>query len=301
MRPLAAWPDAGPDGLPWPVLAAWGVLAAILVPVAVRGLAALARAAMSPAALPVGLRLLQPWARAIGGRLAFLPQPLLRSGRRLLERAALDGQLDAPSLVALCLLTGAAGAALSTMLFAAGLVPGGLWPAAALLGAAWPPWWLRGVARRRGEDMERQLAFLLDLLVLATEAGLGLASALGRVTDELPAGPLREAFERAMREIRAGRPRDEALSALAQRSGLRSLSQFAAALAGAARQGTGLGPLLRAQADQRRSERFQRAEKAALEAPVKLLAPLVICIFPGTFVVLMFPVAMRLLDQGMLR
>ena len=104
-----------------------------------------------------------------------------------------------------------------------------------------------------------------------------------------------------LRDIRAGRSRSEALHDLSARLALPAISSLVAALLVAERQGGALGPVLRAQAEQRRSERFLRAEKLAMEAPVKMLLPLLVFIFPCTFAMLLFPVVVRFLEEGWLR
>ena len=97
---------------------------------------------------------------------------------------------------------------------------------------------------------------------------------------------------------RTGKPRIEALRAMALRTRTAEVSLWVDAIAQAESMGMSLGPLLRSQSDQRRQERFHRAEKRALEAPVKMLLPLIFCIFPCTFIVLAFPIAMKILHSG---
>jgi tight adherence protein C len=108
-------------------------------------------------------------------------------------------------------------------------------------------------------------------------------------------------FIRVMRDLRAGRARADALRGLADRLGLPAISSLVSALLTAEKQGASLGKILRAQAEQRRNERFLRAERLAMEAPVKMLLPLLLFIFPCTFLILFFPVASRLLGEGWLR
>lgn len=215
----------------------------------------------------------------------------------LLRAAALDALLEAADIVALQLLAGVLlGGA---VLFVSG---GAVLPAAsaAFVGAALPVLRLRDLGRSRKRRAMRQLPALLDLLTLALEAGQGVSSALALAAERLPAGPLRDELDRVQAEVRTGRTRAAALQALAQRLAMPAASQLAATLAAGERQGASLGGLLRAQAAQRRQERFVRAERMALQAPVKLLAPLAICIFPGTFAVLFVPVVVRLLSEGVL-
>jgi tight adherence protein C len=159
------------------------------------------------------------------------------------------------------------------------------------------PWlWLRDAARRREREVQRDLPFYLDVLVLALESGGTLSVALRAATERAPDSALRRAFERVLVDIRTGRGRAEALRALAERMDVAALVPLVAALVQADASGSSLAAVLRAQADQRLAERFTAAERRALEAPVKMLGPLVLCIFPCTFLVLAFPLVMRFVD-----
>jgi tight adherence protein C len=142
----------------------------------------------------------------------------------------------------------------------------------------------------------RDLPVYVDMLILALEAGGALSVALRVATDRCPDSVLRRAFERVQVDLRAGRARAEALRALGDRLDVAAITPFVAALVQADGSGASLAAVLRAQADQRLAERFTRAEKLALEAPVKMLGPLVLCIFPCTFLVLGFPVVVRFFD-----
>ena len=112
--------------------------------------------------------------------------------------------------------------------------------------------------------------------------------------------PLRRELSRVLRDIRAGRTRAEALRDLVERTGGAPIRNLVGSLIQAERTGSSLGPLMRAQAEQLRSERFQRAEKRAMEAPVKLLGPLVTFIFPTTFLVLIFLIVSKAIQEGVL-
>lgn len=168
----------------------------------------------------------------------------------------------------------------------------------ALVGTALPLAWLRDRGQARREALTRQLPFQLDLVVLAIDAGMSLPAAIEQAVVHAPAGALREAWQRTLSDLRAGRPRAEALQAFADRTDVPATRVLAAALIGALAQGAALGPLLRAQAEQRRHERFIAAETQAMRAPVRMLAPLALCVFPCTFIVLMFPLASRLIEEG---
>jgi tight adherence protein C len=157
---------------------------------------------------------------------------------------------------------------------------------------------LRRQARRRFERIRRQLPFLIDLVAMSVESGLPVAAALAQAVERSPSGPLREEFLRALGDIKAGRSRDEALTALSDRVAQPALTQFILALLAIARDGGSVLHLLKTIAEQQRSDRLIRAEHQAMQAPVKLLLPLVVFIFPGTFAILLYPVIARVIVQG---
>lgn len=199
-------------------------------------------------------------------------------------------------LAAMLLMVGAATGA--WVVFEAGVIDAvvmALVPA--LVGFLWPRLALRSRARKRRDTLRRELPFLLDMITLCVQAGMNLHGALQQAASLGPAGPLRDELRGVMGELRAGRPRMQALQALAERSGLDEIQSLVVALAQAEHTGMSLAPLLLSQSAQRRSERFLRAEKLALEAPVKMLFPMVLCIFPCTFMVIAFPVVIRLLVE----
>lgn len=166
----------------------------------------------------------------------------------------------------------------------------------AMLAAAWPVLRLRDQIKKRKQAMLREFPFMLDMVTLCVEAGLNLHGALRQAAQHGPEGPLREELHHLLSDIRAGAGRTEALTQWAARCDLPPLHHFVAAVAQAEHSGMSLGPVLRAQADQRRNERFLLAEKKALEAPVKMMFPLVFCIFPCSFLIIAFPIATQFLD-----
>jgi tight adherence protein C len=156
---------------------------------------------------------------------------------------------------------------------------------------------LRDRRKKRETYILKQLPTFLDFLTMAVQAGMNLSGALTQTIEKGPAGPLKIEFEKVMRDIRAGMHRVDALRAMAERLELKEVTSFVNAVAQAEKTGSSLGATLKIQADQRRVERFQRAEKMAMEAPVKLIFPLVAFIFPMTFIVLGFPIAMKFLYE----
>ena len=142
----------------------------------------------------------------------------------------------------------------------------------------------------------RELPAYLDLLTVCVEAGATLTAGVNQIIDGAPDSPLRRYFEHVLREVRGGQLRAHAFERVAALYAVPSLSTLAAALGHAESTGMSLGGILRAQGQQRMVERFARAEKLAMQAPVKLLGPLILCIFPCTFVVLAVPIVVRLAE-----
>ena len=147
---------------------------------------------------------------------------------------------------------------------------------------------------QRRKQIDRDLPFVLDMMRLCVESGLGVHGALQQVVQYGPAGPLQDELVYALSTMRTGTPRVSALQALADRSDSSAVRQWVAAMIQADRLGMRLGLLLREHAAQCRADRLLRAEQLAMEAPVKMLLPLIGCIFPCTFIVLAFPIVMQI-------
>jgi tight adherence protein C len=170
----------------------------------------------------------------------------------------------------------------------------------AALGWVYPDIWLREHTKKRNLVILKSLPFFLDIVTLSIESGLNLTGAISQSVDKCKPGPLVLEFNRVLRDIRAGKPRVDALRDLAERLDFAPISSLVSALVQGELMGSSLAPILRAQSDQRRTERFLRAEKLAMEAPVKMLGPLILFIFPCTFAVLAFPIVMKFLGSGMM-
>jgi tight adherence protein C len=173
--------------------------------------------------------------------------------------------------------------------------------AALLLASAALGYFLPVLARdftiqRRQRAIFETLPDALDLMLICVEAGLSVDAAMQRVADEirLRSSELADELGVLVAEIRAGAPRDEALRRMAGRTGLVEVSSFASLVAQAERFGTSLGAALRVQAEALRTTRRLEAEERAAKVPVKLLIPLVFCIFPSLFIVLLGPAAIRI-------
>ncbi len=160
-----------------------------------------------------------------------------------------------------------------------------------------PILWLRQAVSRRQRSILRSLPFVLDLLTLSVEAGLDFMSALQRNVERRRLDALGEELVRVIREVQLGTPRRNALRAMSRRIDLPDMRSVVNALVQADELGVSIGAILRIQSDQIRQRRFDRAERLANEAPVKLLGPLLLFIFPSVFLILLGPVLYRLSQQ----
>lgn len=156
--------------------------------------------------------------------------------------------------------------------------------------AAQPGLWLAARIRERHLLLQKALPFVMDLLTLSVEAGTDFMSALQRIIDRRTIDPMGEELIRVLREIQLGKTRRDALRDMAQRIDQPDVRAVLQALVQADELGVGLGGILRIQSAQIRNKRFERAEKLANEAPVKLLFPLIAFIFPAVFLILLGPI-----------
>jgi tight adherence protein C len=168
-----------------------------------------------------------------------------------------------------------------------------------LIGFFLPEFWLNDSRKRRELAVIRAMPTYLDFITMAVEAGLNLQGALAQAMEKAPPSPLRNEFGIVLRDLRSGLPRADALRRMADRLEINEVTSFVSSMIQAERMGSSLAAVLRIQAEQRRNERFQRAEKMAMEAPIKLTFPLIAFIFPVTFIVLGFPIAMKFMSEGM--
>jgi tight adherence protein C len=148
----------------------------------------------------------------------------------------------------------------------------------------------------RQTEVKLSLPFAIDLLVVSAEAGLGFDMAMNRVTEKMD-GALSDEFKRTMEEVKLGTPRKTALKNMTDRVEVEELDSFVSAVIQAEELGASIGEVLRIQADQIRTRRRQTIEEEAQKAPVKMLIPMVLFIFPTIFIVVLGPVGLKLYEE----
>jgi tight adherence protein C len=163
-------------------------------------------------------------------------------------------------------------------------------------GAALPFILLNQRIKERKKNIQKDLPDVLDLLTVSVEAGLGFDGALAKLAEKMK-GALVEEFTRVLQEIRVGVTRREALHALGARCDVPDLSLFTTSLVQADQLGVSIGNVLRVQSAAMREKRRQRAEEKAMKAPVKMLLPLVLFIFPTIFIILLGPAMIQIMDS----
>lgn len=248
------------------------------------------------------LKLLWPFIQIIANFLVvFFPYEMLERTETKITHSGVSYLLNAEQFIALRIISAiiAPLLALFIMICLENFQP--IWfIITPLLGFMLPVIWLSDTRKRRDDAVIRTLPVYLDFLTMCVEGGLNLQGALGQAMEKATPGPLRNEFAVVLRDLRAGLSRADALRRMAERLDIQEITSFVSSIVQAEKMGASLGNVLRVQSDQRRSERFQRAEKQAMEAPVKLVFPLVLFIFPVTFIILLFPIAMKFVGEGML-
>ncbi len=261
---------------------------------------------------PFSERVILPMARKLGEFVTrFTPQASLQSIQHQLDLAGNPRGLDATMFYLSRL--AAAGALAAGTLALSFVVPKGSFLAfaagpakiiliaigVAVFGFFVPSLMLRSKITRRQDVITKAMPDALDLLTVCVEAGLGFDQAMSKVCEKWN-NELSMAFERVINEIRLGKLRREALRDMSDRVGVADLTSFVAAIIQADQLGVSIGKVLRIQSDQMRIKRRQRAEKKAHEAPVKMLIPMVLLIFPSIYIVLLGPSAIQVMKSGVL-
>ncbi len=154
--------------------------------------------------------------------------------------------------------------------------------------------WLKSKAKGRRHQVERAMPDLLDLLTVSVEAGLGFEGALMKIAEKTH-GLLSDEFITVLREIKMGKSRKEAMKAMAERLDVEAMSNFVASVVMAEQLGVSIGNVLRVQSVEMRQKKRQKAEEVARKAPIKMLIPMVMFIFPAIFIILLGPAVIQLM------
>jgi tight adherence protein C len=247
---------------------------------------------------PFSERFLRPAIERLGSIMSrSTPQKARQDLDNRLELAGRPGNLTPADFGAIRIVAAAIGAALGLLL---GLLMGTAMYAViglavgAILGYYAPVMWLKQKVDARRAAIQKGLPDAMDLLVIAVDAGLGFDAALARVTDKYK-NALSDMFAKVLREVSLGRNRLEAMDEMGRSSGVDDLHNFIQAIIQSEQFGTGIGKILRIQADEMRRKRRQRAQEKAAQATLKMMLPMVGCIFPTLWIVLLGPAALILM------
>lgn len=170
--------------------------------------------------------------------------------------------------------------------------------AVAVAVVALPRFFISSRIKRRQMQIQLDMPNVMDLLSVSIEAGLGFDAALNRVVEKLE-GPLTEELSQVYKEIKMGRARREALAALAKRNDVKELQMFVSAVIQSEQYGTPIKTVLKVQSRQLRETRRARAQEKGMKAPVKMMLPMVVFIFPVVFIIILGPTVITVLDQFM--
>ncbi len=164
-----------------------------------------------------------------------------------------------------------------------------------------PDYWLNQRIQIRQKKLIREFPNFLDLLVLSVEAGMEFTLAVRRIVKRMKEGPLTDELGKFLNKLELGSTRKEALQSFMKRVNIEEAISFGTSVIQADEIGASIGPVLRIQSDEIRMKRFNRAEKEAAQAPVKMIFPLMTFIFPATFIILLGPVILQIVNSGFLK
>ncbi len=250
--------------------------------------------------IPPGLRLFWPFIRLLSYFVSSnLPSTHLDKIDDKLQKSGVCYVFSAEDYFALCIFSAITVPALVAVLM---LSSGDVNPMYLILGAVagfyLPEVWVRDTRLKRNGNIIRALPVFLEYMTMSVDAGLNFSGALRQAVDKGPSGAMKNEFKIVLRDIRSGLSRAESLERMDERLCIGEVSTFIGAVTQAEKMGSSIKNTLQVQTRQRLDERFQRAEKQAMEAPVKLVVPLVLFIFPVTFVILLYPIVIKFINSG---
>lgn len=253
---------------------------------------------------PFSQRVIIPIARKLGEFIMrFTPQNAITGMSRKLELAGNPGNLDPAIFFAMRFLGIPVGL---VFLWLDGIAPDGSFMdgkgfligiPASILGFYLPDLLLKSKIDRRQKEVRKAMPDALDLLTICVEAGLGFEAAMQKIFEKWD-NELARAFGRVVREVQLGKLRREALRDMADRLGIAEMTSFVAAVVQSEQMGVSMAHVLRIQADQMRVRRRQLAEEEAHKAPLKMLVPMALFIFPALCIVLMAPAVLIIIESG---
>lgn len=234
------------------------------------------------------------------------PEQQIEQTRKQIEMAGMSGQVEPSVLFAMRIIISVFLTIAAVFLFFVGpnkmfgpTMSFGITVGAMGLGFMLPQLWLSSKISKRQDGIVKNLPDALDLLVICVEAGLGFDAAMGKVYEKWD-NDLALAFGRVLREIQLGKSRREALKDMSERMDVPDVTSFIAAIIQAESMGVSMAKILRVQSDQMRMKRRQRAQEKANSAPVKMMIPMVLLIFPSIWIVLLGPAILGVWESGAL-
>lgn len=252
---------------------------------------------------PFSDRVIYPFARKLGElAIKFTPQNALTQTARKLELAGNPGRMDPTMILALQFIVAGVFGGLLLFVFSISkanialsmkVILTGIFT---ILGFYFPNLYLNSLINRRQKSVRKSMPDALDLLTICVEAGLGFDAAISKVAEKWD-NELSLAFGRVIREIQLGKLRREALRDMADRLGIPEMTSFVAAVIQSEQLGVSMAKVLRIQSDQMRMKRRQRAEEEAHKAPLKMLIPMTLLIFPSLVIVLVTPAGLLLMKS----
>lgn len=254
---------------------------------------------------PITERILVPMAEKIGEITErFTPQNAIERTEKKLELAGNPPGLDPTIFWALRLVAAAGVAGLLGLVFALGSVGWGLGRKLLItgvftvIGFYMPQLLLESKISSRQNEIRKSMPDALDLLTICVQAGLGFDAAMSKVAEKWE-DALADEFGRVLREVQLGSVRRAALRNMADRIGIAEMTSFVAAIIQSEQLGVSMAKVLRIQSDQMRTRRRQIAEEKAQQAPVKMLFPMALLIFPSLLIILLGPAGLQLKDSAL--
>jgi tight adherence protein C len=256
-------------------------------------------------AQPLTERLIYPMARRLGEIvMRFTPQAALERVTDKLEKSGFAAKIDPSVFLAAQFFMAALLGGVVLLVFTIGSMELPFWQILLMilglgaLGFNFPSLYVQSSINRRSTSIRKALPDALDLLTICVEAGLGFESAMAKVSEKWD-NELSVAFGRVLKEIQLGKVRREAMRDMADRLGVTEMSSFVAAVIQSEQLGVSLAKVLRIQADQMRIKRRQYAEQEAHKAPIKMLIPMALLIFPSLMIVLLTPAGFQLMNSAL--